>query len=83
MVTTLMRYHPNTSQDTALNIPVNWPRQERERLRERLDVIASNVVQEKGNGKVIKDIGEGADNRALKAMRWDGFLDLAETEWRF
>lgn len=82
MVTALMCYDPNTGENTALNIPKNGPCQEGERLREILNVGGSNVVKDGGNGEVIKDIGEGADNRALKTMRWDGFLDLTEAERR-
>lgn len=82
MVTALVCYDPNTGANTALNIKINRPRQEGERLREVLDVGGSNVVNDRNNGEVVKDIGEGADDRALKTMRWDGFLDLPEAERR-
>jgi hypothetical protein len=64
-----------------LNKPINWPSQVRERLRKEVEEICSNIIEEKSYNEVIDDIGERVEYRSLKTMRWDSFLDLAESEW--
>jgi len=80
MVTTFMGNDPNTSQDTTLDVPIDGPGQVVQRLREELNVISGNIVEESCNGEIIHNIREGAKHRTLEAMGWDGFLDLAKSE---
>lgn len=48
-----------------------------------MEVIGSNVIEDKGYSKVINNVGERAENRTLETMRRDGFLDLSKGKWGF
>lgn len=83
MVATLVCNDPNAGKDATLDSPVGRPGQERERARKVMEVMGGNVIEEEGYGEVINYIRERTDHRALKTVRWNGLLDLAETEGRF
>lgn len=83
MVTTLMCNDPDTSHDTALNSPVNWPSHVRKKGRKLVEVIGSNIVQDRNYDQVINKVGERVEYRALETVRGDGFFELTECKWWF
>jgi hypothetical protein len=48
MVTTLMCNDPNTSENAALDSPIDWPSKVGKRVREDVEVRGSDVVEEEG-----------------------------------
>ncbi len=47
MVTTFMCNDPNSSKDATLEGPVNWPGQVGERIRKEVEIIGSDVIEER------------------------------------
>lgn len=47
-----------------------------------MEVRGGNIVEQRGEKEIMSDEGERADKGALEAMGRDGFLDLAQSEWR-
>ncbi|KAJ6406879.1 hypothetical protein OIU84_010401 [Salix udensis] len=82
MVTTLVSYNPDAGEDTSLDSPKNRPGHIGERVRKEVEVIGRDIIEERGNDQVMSNVRERAKNRTLETVRWDGFLDLAECEWR-
>jgi hypothetical protein len=82
MVATFMGDNPNTSANTTLADPVNRPCNVAIRGWKEVDVSGGDVVHDGDENEVIHNIGERANKRPLKAVRWNGFLDITNGERR-
>lgn len=58
VVATFMGNDPNSSQHTALADPVKRPGQVGERVWEEMEVVGSNIVEDRGNYEVVNNIRE-------------------------
>jgi hypothetical protein len=76
-----MSNNPNSGHDTALTSPVNWPRNVRERVRELVEVICSDLIEQSDYDKVPYKVREGVNNRASETVRRDGFFYLTKCDW--
>lgn len=51
-------------------------------MRDEVEVGGGDMIEERDKGEVVEDIGERAEERALKAMWRHDFLKLAQREGR-
>lgn len=80
VVAALMGDDPDAGEDAALDSPVDWPGQERERPREEMEVMGSHIIEAEGYGEVVNDVGERARQRTVETVRRQGLLDLTHRE---
>jgi hypothetical protein len=53
-----MSNNPNSGHDTALTSPVNWPRNVKERVRELVKVIGSDIIEQSNYNKIPYKVRE-------------------------
>lgn len=82
MMTAFVGNDPDTGCNTALDDPVHGPGYVLVGRGDLGDLIKGNIEEGGDDGKVIRDVGEGTENRALKAVGRDSFLELANREGR-
>lgn len=61
MVTALVSYYPNSGEDAALEGPIHGPCEIEERAGQEVKVSRRDVVEEEGEGEVLSEVGEGAN----------------------
>ena len=58
VVAAFMCNDPKTGANAALDGPINWPGQIREKARKGVEVMGGNIVEGKGYGEIVDNVGE-------------------------
>ncbi|KAJ4848672.1 hypothetical protein Tsubulata_041438 [Turnera subulata] len=81
MVATFVGNHPHSRENTALEKPINRPRNVGKEGRWEEMEVGGGVVQEKDGREVANQIEEGAKKGSLEAMGRNSLLEVSQCEW--